>query len=160
MSLPYFLADNHTTMLKIIDDKWSYIAVKLHARLGDDTDNLTVPLIACVWKTQFGTLWQTMALSYSTARHDSHRYAYRHICTWRAGWHLARLPLTGIKKYTFWIHLEIGKDDQRKKKYFYWLLANFIVISKGLSKKKNIPKSILFGMFFCTTYQTPHSSCP
>ena len=72
------------------------------------------------------------------------RYAYRHICPWRAGWHLARLPLTGIKKYTFWIHLEIGKDDQRKKKYFYWLLANFIVILKMLSKKKNRPKSVLF----------------
>ena len=76
------------------------------------------------------------------------RYAYRHICPWRAGWHLARLPLTGIKKYTFWIHLEIGKDDQRKKKYFYWLLANFIVILKMLSKKKNRPKSVLFGLFF------------
>ena len=51
MSSPYFLADNHTTMLKIIDDKRSYIAVKLHARLSDDTDNLIVPLMACMGKT-------------------------------------------------------------------------------------------------------------
>ena len=62
--------------------------------------------------------------------------------------HPARPLPAGIKKYTFWIHLEIGKDNQRKKKYFYWLLANFIVILKMLSKKKNRPKSVLFGLFF------------
>ena len=48
-------------------------------------------------------------------------------------------------RYTFWIKLPSGKDNQKKSEFSYWLLTKFIVICINIERKGKLPKCIPYG---------------